>query len=319
MYAIFRISTNDSARISLLNQIAYSLAYTGPDESYKIAKSALELSNKTKNNNGRANSLMSIGHYFRVKGLYERAAEYHFEALKVLENDPDKQLVAQINNQIGIVYYQLGDFQSSLEYYINAHKVFTDLEDKTWLAAINNNIGMIYEGMGDYEKALQYYYEAVRINHRMGNDLWLGNNYGNIGNVYRELNDSKCIDFYGKWKNLLLKDHNLDGLASVFYETGLYFLQVPQFDSALSNLMKSYDICLSIGSLGLQKDAAREISRTYFKLGQYESAYFFQQKYIHFSDSLRITEVLKNTARLDMDYKFGKEQQFLDIEESNRR
>ncbi len=56
---------------------------------------------------------------------------------------------------MGIVHYYQQNYRQSQEYFEQSLALYQKLEDKEGIAAISNNIGLIYERQGDYSQALK--------------------------------------------------------------------------------------------------------------------------------------------------------------------
>ncbi|MBN1340022.1 MAG: tetratricopeptide repeat protein [Bacteroidales bacterium] len=299
----------DTNTVLLLNEIAYSLIYSKPDQTLQYAGRALNLSNKIKFNYGKAVSLMNIGHSYRARGFYDPATNYFFSGLAVAETLNDPKLLARFYNHIGVVYYYLEEYQQGLEYYTRALEKFIKLQDESWVAALKNNIGMIYEKMGDDAHALEYYLDAAVINIKLNNLIWLGNNYGNIGNVYRKKNDAKCLDYYNRMQDIFLDINNLEGLITVYFNKGLYYYDNGFFQEALPFFEKSYKFSSEIGSLQSKKNAAEMLGKTYFTLNHFEKAFRFQNHEINLKDSINLNEVSQKIAKAEMNVNLKKEKE----------
>ena len=96
-----------------------------------------------------------------VMSDYERALEYYFNALHIMERaaGPDHPDTEITYNNIGRAYFEQGDYVKALEYY---HKV-AEIREKTLgpgnpdTISAYNVIAAAYDAMGEHEKATQYY------------------------------------------------------------------------------------------------------------------------------------------------------------------
>ena len=92
---------------------------------------------------------------------YERALEYYFNALHIMERaaGPDHPDAEGTYNNIGRAYFEQGDYVKALKYY---HKV-AEIREKTLgpgnsdTISAYNVIAAAYDAMGEHEKAIQYY------------------------------------------------------------------------------------------------------------------------------------------------------------------
>ena len=73
--------------------------------------------------------------------------------------------VANSLNNIGIVYYSLGELRNALQYHQEALEIDKAIYPGNHPSVANslNNIGIVYYGLGQHTKALQYYQEALTM------------------------------------------------------------------------------------------------------------------------------------------------------------
>lgn len=304
---------DDTNKVILLNEIAYSLIYSNPENAGQYAERAFDLSKELRFNNGKAVSLMNIGHSYRARGFFDIATDYFFSGLDIAENLSDKNLLARIYNHIGVVYYYLQEYQAGLEYYTKALEIFTRLQDDSWIAALKNNIGMIYEKLGNDNHALEYYLDAAAINHKLNNLIWLGNNCGNIGNIYRNRKDPKCLEYYDLMEDIFLNINNLEGQVAVNYNKGLFYFNTGNYSNALPYFIESFNLANGIGSLQGKKNAAEMLGKSYFELGRYQEAYLYQKREISLHDSINLNEVSQKIAKTEMKANMKKEKEAYEI------
>ena len=72
-------------------------------------------------------------------------------------------LTALACNNIGSVNYRAGNYQKALEYHLEALEIKRKLADKADLAFACNKAAMDNEALGDKEHALEYYEQALEI------------------------------------------------------------------------------------------------------------------------------------------------------------
>ncbi|CAF1365977.1 unnamed protein product, partial [Adineta ricciae] len=97
-------------------------------------------------------------------------------------------MVSSYNN-IGLVYYNMGDYPKALSYYEKALAIKQQSFhlDHSSLAASYNNIGVVYEGMKNYLEAYSYYECAVEIAEQS-----LSSNHPNLKNMIYNLERLKA-------------------------------------------------------------------------------------------------------------------------------
>lgn len=303
----------DTAKVNLLNKIAYDLVFIDHDKILEYAYLALELSEEINYSEGIANAFNNMGIYYREKGIYNEAIDYFFNALKIMEKENNDKGIARSNNLIGILYYYLGNYDLSLEYYLKALKINQDQHDMKWIAGNSNNIGMIYERTGKYEQALNYYMKSLEMNISLGNKNWISNNYGNIGSLYLLMDKPQSLEYFMRKLEISMEQGNQIGISRAYNLIGSYYIKYGDFKKAIPYLSTGFAFAKSTNSLSNLKLISEMLSTAYDSLSIYDSAYYYQRKYKTYDDSLNLNENTQKITRLRLQYQHNKNTQIRDL------
>jgi tetratricopeptide (TPR) repeat protein len=101
-----------------------------------------------------------------------------------------------------------------------------------------NNIGAVYYDLGNYDKALEYYKQALEIQEKVLSKKhpYTADSYNNVGIVYCKLaNYDKALEYHkqalGIREIVLSKEH--PDTASSYYIIGLVYYNLDNYDKAL--------------------------------------------------------------------------------------
>ena len=86
---------------------------------------------------------------------------YYQDMLKIGEKYQNNLLIYKASNNMGLLWYSLGDYENGLTYLNRALEVIKALELNNVLWMILSNIAEIYYMKGDYDISLQYYYDKL--------------------------------------------------------------------------------------------------------------------------------------------------------------
>ena len=304
---------NDTSKVNLLNKIATDVFFVNYEMILEYAGKALELSKDIRYKKGIAEAYNNIGIYYRSKGVYDLAIDYFFNSLEIMEEINDKSGIARCYNLFGIIYYYLHNYNFSLDYYNKALEINLEQNDKKWIAGNYNNVGMIYEKLGEYGLALEYYFKSLEANIELNNKNWIANNYGNIGSLYLETGNPKSLEYFQKRLQLNTELNDLSGIAQSNYLIGRYYTSQDQLDSAINYLRLGYVLADSIGNLYLINNIAKELSEAYAGTANYKEALSFHELHNQLNDSLYFEDNAKKITRLELQYKFRKDEQLNEI------
>lgn len=218
------------------------------------------------------------GEYHKAIRLYEKSIETY---QKHLPNDLG--LVSTYQN-IGMLYYKLGDFKKALSFSETALALQQQLLSSKHLDLVKSyhNIGLIYQHMGEYEKALSYYEACLAIQQKLFDSRHhdLISSYNNIGSMH--FNMQNYPEALSSFENALtIKEQSLSvnhrSLASSHNNIGSVYFRMGEYAKALSSFEKAVKIKQQSDHPDLAK-SYNNIASVYFIMKKYDKALSFYEQ-----------------------------------------
>lgn len=310
----FAISLNDSLLIvKSYNALGFihkeNGNYTEAIANYKEALSIATIKDYTDQLKFLLNNL-ALSHMYR--GDYDNSLDYHLRTLELKEKTNDKEGIALTYNNMGLVYYRIGDHEKALDYFSASLKI---KRENNFRAGIENsliNVGLAYTGLEEYDRAISTYNEVFDICADSCNDhialdayMGMGFSYFKIGNFEKsETNFRKAIKIAKRINdpaNLIISNLYLSKIK----------LRERKIDSAFLFVSKAE-------SQSNQTDAKTwkmEIDNLYADLyeaqGDYQKAYFHENRYSTLKDSIFNEELIKNLANIQLEYQEAQTQEII--------
>ena len=235
---------------------------------------------------------------------YNDAKEFANELLEQQEIKEDAESLANVYNNLGLVYQSLSDFPKALEYYSKALHINEEIGNKSGIASTLGNIGIVYIKLSEYPKALEYCSKALPIHEEIGNKEGIARNLGNIGIVYSDLSDyPKTLEYYSK--ALLIDEEigNKEGIGANLVNIGNIYSYLCDFGIALEYYGKAVVILEEIGHKYFQANALGNIGNVYFKFSDYPKALEYISKAIHINEDIgNIDGVARNLGNIGYVY-----------------
>ena len=227
-------------KITALNDLAFALYNTEPENTEKYAKQALTLAKKNNSQSGIARSYNVIGVSFHQRGDFKKAMKYYLKSLNIFIEIGDEQKIASAKHNIGSINEKLSNYSLALEYYLDALPIWKKLNDKNHLSATYNNIGIIYEKQGDNDLALEYHLESLKIKEELDDKYGASISYVNLGIVYVNQNNYDKA-FECNLKAIEIKEEIGDtrGLAASYLNLGSIYTDQKKNDKAMKYLLKA--------------------------------------------------------------------------------
>ncbi len=238
-------ATDDSTRVSLINQIAYELHNSYPIQTVERSWEALRVIDSLPESieRERAIAFKNIGLAYWKMSRYDSSLLYQDLAKRISDRIGDDSLSAKIISNTAVVYADRYQYAYSLEKSFEAYRTFAELGDLTNVAIISTNVGVIYKRMRNYQEALMYLEEAMEIGRRIQNDLVICANYAELGDVY--LNQDRLDESMENLQNAISYCKSIENnvfLSKAHYYLGNFYAKTGERDSAISNYRSAFNM-----------------------------------------------------------------------------
>ena len=182
-----------------------------------------------------AETLGNVADSYRGLRNYPKAIEYLLKVLEIDSNNP------YCLNNIGVLYYEMGDYSAALNYHLIALRVRESASNTKPLdiAQSLHNIGLCYYLLGDNDNSLKYLYRSVETfedeDHPDAIKArgLIGDVYYNLGNrvMAKDYISSYCYGVEGYARHLMLlipeqQRQNYWNQYSFFFTDKLYYYAI---------------------------------------------------------------------------------------------
>lgn len=106
-------------------------------------------------------SLKYIGSSYAFETNYSEAIKYYKQALEIAEKIDFYYEIANLNNNLGTIYNELGNYRSAYIYLIKALENYDLAGNQQKKTGTLNNIGLTYLNLNNQDKALSYFQKAL--------------------------------------------------------------------------------------------------------------------------------------------------------------
>lgn len=207
----------------------------------------------------------------RHRGNYQKSLEFLTNAFELYQTEKlnNIELLANIQNDSGVLFGKLGSYQEALKYQLEALKIRRGLfgNDHPYTAISLSNVGLSYGDLGKHHEALKYQLQALEIQRKLFGESHPGValSLSNLGWTYKNLGKfEEAIDYQRKAISIGL---NLFGskhpnTANSFRMLGETFNDLGNYEEALKYQqqalkiqqellgVKHPDVAVSLNSLG---------------------------------------------------------------------
>ncbi|MCP5048359.1 MAG: tetratricopeptide repeat protein [bacterium] len=294
-----------SVVVTLAGTVSYSQTGSGQNQEILQLSKALKESPEGPE---RVKALLDLSEAFQRTDP-QKARNYADQSLSLSREINFPEGIAESLNQFGRYYFFQGDYKQALEYYFKSLKTSEDKGYKKGISFSYNNIGIIYKNQGNYPIALDYYLKGLKISIELGDKRGVSTSYSNIGSVHFELKNYKpALEFYFKSKKVFKEIGLKAELSETLLGMGLCYQALGETGKGLDYLTRALKLAQTVKHAETIKSAAGELSRSYARAKQFQSAYRNHVLFKEKSDSLINEEKTKRITQLEMQYGFDKKQ-----------
>lgn len=267
----------DTARVNLLNALAYELHAGDREKAQSYAQQSQDLCTKLNYPEGKAASLWTMGLAI-MKSDKKGALDLFNEALKIATEVDDKVGVCNYQTAIGGITKTMGDMQASNEAYDQAFQTALKLNDKLLLLKCRFNLGNSKSSAGSPVEAAQQFQEAVKLATELSDEAMLARAYAALGVIhFRQGNAPTALEYYLQALHLNEKLNHYPTICSNL--VNIAGIQSSQNDeqTALATLHKSLEIATQKRDSTYISTCYTNIGNIYKKMNNPEALDYFQK------------------------------------------
>jgi signal transduction histidine kinase/Tfp pilus assembly protein PilF len=297
----------------------YAIAYLFKNQGYadKAISHYLIALNTARNNQfieREKKALNGLALAFYGLSQFDKSLKYHFESLALREKEGNQIEISVSVNNIGLVYFQLGDFSKAIIYF-NRAKAIEEARDNSEIEGTYTNLGLAYLRLGKLNNALDNFNKAISIC-----------KIGCLTSTYvQALNGAgSCLFDLGRMSEarenlsaaliLAEQDQMETNLTSIYYNIAKIDLAQDLIDDALTRLDLSQKLA---GKLNLRLETKKNFKLyaiLYNNIGEYQKAYMNQVKYDSVSSQILDDVIVKNLLQIQLDFEERQNLEIIDLQ-----
>ena len=170
----------------------------------------------------------------------DSALSYGQKAITESNKLKDSVLIAQINSDIGAVYFRRSDYENSKKYYSTALKIRKLRKDNLGVAKVNLNLANIFNKENKREQALKCYLDGIDYFEKVNNPEIVSVTKANVAILFIDLkNYSKAKKYLQEAIAYQELNNQETGLCTSYLSMGNVFLKMKDTLNAVKFYQKS--------------------------------------------------------------------------------
>ncbi|MGC8864488.1 MAG: tetratricopeptide repeat protein [Bacteroidales bacterium] len=148
---------NDSLKVDLMVKLSREWWYKDSKKSIGWGLKAIQEAQKIGYRKGIASGANVTGVGYDVLGLPDSAIYYYDLALSCARGSHFELIAGSALSNKAMILQAFGKYTEAIQLYHAALEVFEKLNNQQMIANVNNNIGLTYEDLHQHQKALEYH------------------------------------------------------------------------------------------------------------------------------------------------------------------
>ncbi len=195
----------------------------------------------------KANTYLELGIVLKKQALWKDCFQHIKSARQLFENIDDRDGLGMCEFLMGAIYLEQGDIDASNVRFENCLRYFTKDIDPKVLANIDNNFGVLRYIEAKYDDALEFYNKALNAYIKLKDVRKEAEARQNIGMALLKVKKYReAIVELDKAITISYENRYLETLMVAYMHKAVAYIETDKFDLAMSFSDKSMEICYQL-------------------------------------------------------------------------
>ncbi|MCE4565270.1 tetratricopeptide repeat protein [Maribellus sp. CM-23] len=233
---------------------------------------------ETSNDSVKTEMLIELSKLTRSQNLSE-SLSYARQAQKTAESTESPELMAIAHNNLGIIFYHIGEYDQALEHFLDSKRIYeTNRNYNALIGQINNICGVLLQ-LEEYDKAWDLYQELFEKQNALlakgdsSNLSQLHVFYNSMGIISEKRGELKKAQSYFEMaiENATKYDYK-NRLASIYNSMAENYFEQKQTDNALQCLRLAIEFSEYFDDMIELSKAKQQLSKYFLDQNSYKEA-----------------------------------------------
>lgn len=260
---------------------------------------AFYFSKSSKNSDIEARINYEYGVLHGYRGEFDRSLKYFFLAKDYFENRNEKELI-RVYIMLGLTYFYLENIEKSQLNFNNARSLLRSKEDPVSKAVLDTQESLVFVHEKEFDRARVGLESALKTFEYFNDTLNVTYTSLLLSNLEVKTERSeKAIEYLDYLYEITSKSFNGSFLGHVFLRYGDVYYLKGDYDRAIAYYNKGLE---RTGDYHFDFKTLKNVSDLYFKIGNYNEAYHYLDRYHVIKDSIQGKGVLNRIESMENEY-----------------
>ncbi|RLD74113.1 MAG: hypothetical protein DRJ10_17170, partial [Bacteroidetes bacterium] len=270
---LLNTTETDSVRIELLIKLSYNLPKKDSVLKYSYANKALHLSKKEDVSKYQAIAKKNMAAILQAYNKNAEAVPYYESAILLFQKNRNKVEEANINYELGRIFYRLDSFQESINFHQKSLSIRKRLNDTKRMMESEQALGIMFWRLGNLENAEKHFLIAIPLAEKNNDTQSILSILNNLGAIHWGFsNYNLALEYYEKALKIAIETDNKRKYALIINNIGLIYREWGKNDKALENYLEGLKVSKKDNYLYGTAYSHSNIGKIYLLKNEYKKA-----------------------------------------------
>ncbi len=151
---------------------------------------------------GASEALNQVAFVYWNNNHYSSAADYYERSLELNKRVANENGIAMLNNNLGMLYADLGLYERSLECFRKTFASRKSNQEKVGIISASINMSVVLNNLERYDESVEYLLEALGISREMYDEEQMRSVYGMLSETYEKIGDvDKSLQYFELYRS----------------------------------------------------------------------------------------------------------------------
>lgn len=198
---------------------------------------------------------------------------------------------------VGEILYRIREYNECIKNSVKAFKMLQPLKDSIRMMFSSNTTALAYHRLKLYDSAFYWYQTSLKFADGLNNKIWNGLIGGNMGQIYYELGQyDTALALFQKDYQFSKEGELYDNAANSLQWAARTQLRLKNKTVALQNVREALSLLGHTPEMFYLRNTYYTATNVFKELGAYDSAFYYNNKYVALNDSLERVIALSGLA-----------------------
>jgi signal transduction histidine kinase len=290
------------------------LSTTGDQEQTVVYyNEALHYSRRSSDHMTMAIIYSQLSNIFRMNGAYEQSMEFIYNSKEQYEKAGYAEGIAWVNFSIGRLYITISLYEEAEQALLRGLEIYRtqpqDIPNRTGAALCLDELALVYVEFGELEKARQHNTQALEVYRELKNAFGISNALKHKARIeYVSGDRNEAIVQLGKSLRIKKRVNDVLGLPAIYSLFGQILSDQGKYSDAIDSLYIGLDYALNNDQKTRIVDLNMQLSKVFYKMGDFEKAYDHQLRQIEVMDVIYGSKATRGMTQLESLYELQTKQ-----------